>query len=340
MVSAAELVAPNLYPQPLWFPQAFDSTRQFVRMFRFDADDYRAAAFLDSRGISDGMRYAIVPFDLLAANTPANARRDAHWIFHISHVGSTLISRLLGELDGVLAYREPRVLRVLAVTPPDQAAARLPVLRALLSRVFDGQQRAIVKATSWVSEQAVALAGPTSDHGKVALIGVTPERFIAGRLGTNRKELRDRTGERLTRLARRLPGLDHAEARRSEARIAAMSWAAESTAIEAAAQAIRAKRCHWIDFDSFLAEPDRGLFALARHFSLGATPATVKAVIEGPLMGRYSKADDQPFDPAQRERNLAAQLAENSADISDAMHWLEARARESSLLGAALDRWR
>ena len=48
-------------------------------------------------------------------------RSDARWIFHIGHVGSTLVSRLLGELAGVLAIREPRLLRDLALTPPEVA---------------------------------------------------------------------------------------------------------------------------------------------------------------------------------------------------------------------------
>ena len=47
---------------------------------------------------------------------------DARWIFHIGHVGSTLISRLLGELEGVLSVREPRSLRDLTFFPADVTA--------------------------------------------------------------------------------------------------------------------------------------------------------------------------------------------------------------------------
>ena len=43
------------------------------------------------------------------ARSTDDMRSDARWIFHIGHVGSTLVSRLLGELDEVLAIREPRL---------------------------------------------------------------------------------------------------------------------------------------------------------------------------------------------------------------------------------------
>lgn len=335
---ATKLIAPNLYPAPTWFPQAFDKTRQWVRMMRFDEPDYRAAPFLDLRGIRQGMPFGIVPFSLLAEQTPSDARRDAHWIFHISHVGSTLVSRLLGELDGVLAYREPLLLRDLAAMPGDEAAACIPVLRALLSRAFRTDQRAIVKATSYVSEFADALVGPASDGGKAVMIGMAPERFIAARLVGPRDELRGGAAKRLARLVRRIPALDQTDATVDDARLAALGWAAECMALEAAASAIGPERVVWLDFDSFLADPLAGITTLAAHFDLAARPAALKSIVEGPLMTRYSKNSSRAFDRTERERGIEEHLVGARGEIGAAMRWLETTATGAPLLAAALNR--
>ena len=68
---------------------------------------------------------------------------DARWIFHIGHVGSTLIARLLGELDSVLSVREPRALRDLTFFPPEVSAQLRAALRALFSRTFAPDQTAL-----------------------------------------------------------------------------------------------------------------------------------------------------------------------------------------------------
>ena len=104
-------------------------------------------------------------------------RTDARWIFHIGHVGSTLVSRLLGEIDGVLAVREPRLLRDLALSPPEvRAALSSPPVPKLMSRTFAADEIACVKATSFASEIAPELVPP----GERALfMYARPRNYIA-----------------------------------------------------------------------------------------------------------------------------------------------------------------
>ena len=66
---------------------------------------------------------------------PAQARRDAHYIFHVGNVGSTLIPRLLGELADVFAVREPQPLRQLGTD------AVFATVAALFSRSWRLGQR-------------------------------------------------------------------------------------------------------------------------------------------------------------------------------------------------------
>ena len=66
----------------------------------------RAASFLDDRMLQSPVDARVVPWAAVEEAMAAELRQDARWIFHIGHVGSTLVSRLLGEIHGVLAVRE------------------------------------------------------------------------------------------------------------------------------------------------------------------------------------------------------------------------------------------
>ncbi|MEL7190174.1 MAG: hypothetical protein AAGK17_11525, partial [Pseudomonadota bacterium] len=54
------------------------------------------------------------------------ARDDARFIFHIGHVGSTLLARLLGEAPDTLALREPQLLRQFAELKTLEGLAHSP----------------------------------------------------------------------------------------------------------------------------------------------------------------------------------------------------------------------
>src|SRR5205814_3020599 len=93
-----------------------------VRLIAMDRESYRAASFLDDRMLQQPVDAQAVAWPDVEAAMGEDLRADARWIFHIGHVGSTLVSRLLGELGGVLAVREPRLLRDLALSPPEVRA--------------------------------------------------------------------------------------------------------------------------------------------------------------------------------------------------------------------------
>ena len=108
-----ELSSPAMYPQNL------DPARGRVLTIHMREADYRAASFLDDRVLTRESEGAWVPYPRLAeavARMEGDAR-PLHFIFHIGHAGSTLLSRLLDELGGVLPLREPLPLRTLAEAP-------------------------------------------------------------------------------------------------------------------------------------------------------------------------------------------------------------------------------
>src|SRR4051794_36809846 len=103
--------AEEIWRNARWVAQALDPIADLIRFVELSPEAYRAESFLDDRILQRGSKSHLVKWAEVQATCPADVRTDARWIFHIGHVGSTLVSRLLGELDGVLAVREPRSLR-------------------------------------------------------------------------------------------------------------------------------------------------------------------------------------------------------------------------------------
>jgi hypothetical protein len=285
-----------------------------------DEDSYRAASFLDQRALRAGYRIEWSDWPALAAAMPLEARRDAQYIFHIGNVGSTLISRLLGELDAVLALREPLLLRSFAERPP--AADRFDTLTALLSRTFRPGQRAIVKATSFTNEIADRLLPPQSH---ALFLYAAPDRYLENILaGQNSwQTLEALSPIRLTRLQSRCPGLDLDLERASDAVKAALGWACEMTSLERAAAALPAGSVLWLDFDLFLSDTVRHFIAIAGHFGLALPAGAARAICEGPLMQRYSKALEYEYSPELRRQILEEARWTHRAAIRAAVGWLE-----------------
>jgi hypothetical protein len=314
-----------------WLVQALDPAAGVARTIAMDREAYRAASFLDDRMLQSGVEARLVPWSAVAEAVPIISRRDARWIFHIGHVGSTLIARLLGEVPGVLSVREPRFLRDLTVISADERKPFTQAAQALFSRTFAQDELALVKATSFVSEIAPELV-PTGE--RAMFMFASPRNYIASILaGENSvKELALLAPSRASRMA---PRVRPAEPR-NDAESAALAWACEMTALEAAAETMPDRFIAWLDFDHFLASPEPRLGEIADHFGFPST--NLGAIADGPLMRRYSKAPEFEYSPALR-RDLIAQAAHaNAGEIDDALAMLRAAAETSPLLARALAR--
>jgi hypothetical protein len=313
-----------------WLGQALDPSAGMVRLVAMDRDSYRAASFLDDRLIQQPVDAQIVPWPDVEAAVDGELRSDARWIFHIGHVGSTLVSRLLGELDGVLAIREPRLLRDLALSPVKVRDRYLKPVPKLMSRTFADNETACVKATSFASEIAADLVPP----GERALfMYARPLHYVASILaGENSvKELDTLADYRSQRLARRGIGLPSA---RNDADRAAAAWACEMTTLEAASD------CHvgWADFDTMLGDMSNQLGRVADFFGFGADARVLGSIASGPLMRRYSKDPQHEYSATLRAELIAQELRLQGLDIDAALAMLRAAAEKSDLLARALAR--
>jgi hypothetical protein len=315
-----------------WLAQALDPAEGMVRLVAMDRESYRAASFLDERLLQTPVDAQIVPWTVVEAAIAGELRSDARWIFHIGHVGSTLVSRLLGELDNVLAVREPRLLRDLALTPAEIRRRYVVPVPKLMSRTFAEAEIACVKATSFTSEIAPELV-PSGE--RALFMFATPLNYVASILaGENSvKELRLLAGKRTQRLNGRgtyLPA-------QNDAGLAAAAWAAEMTALEAAAEAMSDRKIAWADFDAMLGDMEARLQRIAAFLGFDGN---VRAIASSPLMGRYSKAPDYEYSPALRRDLIAETAAQHARDIEGALAMLDAAAEKSPLLARAMTRAR
>jgi hypothetical protein len=319
----------NFADTPEWLPLAFDPAADQVTWLRISEAGYRAASFLDQRMVGPESAVRHSPWPTL----PAEARRDAQYIFHIGNVGSTLISRLLGELPDVFAVREPQLLRELG------AEADFATVAALHSRTWRPEQRANVKATSFTSELAPRLVQPGS---RALFLHATPDAYLASILaGQNSWQTLAALSEiRLARLQSRCPGLAAGLGRMHDGLRAALGWACEMTSLEAAAAAMPEGSVLWLDFDAFLADPPRHFEAIADHFGIELASGQARAICEGPLMRRYSKALDYEYGPEDRRATLEEARARNRGAIAGALDWLGGLASRYPAMARAIRRSR
>jgi len=323
--------ADELARDATWLVQALDPSQGAVRLIAMDRESYRAASFLDDRMLKDPVDAQIVSWTAIEEAVSDNMRSDARWIFHIGHVGSTLVSRLLGELGDVLAIREPRLLRDLALTPVDLRERYIVPAPRLMSRTFAETEVACVKATSFASEIAPELV---SAGERALLMFATPRNYIGSILaGENSlEEMRLLAGSRSQRLNSRqiyLPSQNDVD-------LAAAAWACEITALEQAADRMVDREILWVNFDQMLGEMESALTNVANFFGFDTRRAG--GIASGPLMGRYSKAPEYEYG-ANLRRELIAEAGERFAsDIERALAMLTSGAEKSPLLGRALAR--
>lgn len=306
-------LAESLGRSPELFPQGMGPGG--LTVIRLSEAEYRGASFLDARILSPRTMSRTIPWPV--AKQAAQALPETcGFIFHIGHGGSTLLSRLLGAHPGVLPLREPELLRRLAQSE-ETYARRGDLLFRLWSRVFAPDQRAVIKATSFVSEIAARIMARVSQP-RAILLTTKAETYLASILGgpNSRQEARMLAPMRLARLQKRAGDLPPAE---SEGEIIAMGWACEMTALKAA----QSERALQLDSDAFFAEPAAALRACFDHFSVDVMDKEIAAIVSGPDMRRYSKAPEHAYDVTSRNEALNAAGAEHGEEIRRGLRWLE-----------------
>lgn len=346
-LAAMKGVQESVSRSPQLFPYSMDLGSDSVSFIHLEKADYEKASFLDPRVLTPQTRAQSLPWaEVARAADAAQMKEQLGFIFHIGHVGSTLLSRLIGAHPGAFALREPMLLRGFAQlkNEPGQAPPgwdnggfemRLACTLRLFSRTFEDRELAVVKASSFVSDLSETLLSRASSP-KAIVMYVSPESYIATILGgpNSRQEAKVLTPGRLQRLQRRIRSEPWRVEQLSEGETLALAWACEMTALAQAAETSAARLLH-IDFDQFLTNPT-SLLGILRHFDINATAAEVQTILEGPDMRRYSKAPEYAYDAALRMRVLKEARALHSAEIHRGLAWLDRAAKQWPVIGRAI----
>jgi len=327
-------------PDFLWQEIDFVNRRGLVA--KFDEEGYRRASFLDHRAFVRDTEAVWLPYERLLHEAAALPNPPApHAIFHVSHCGSTLISRLVAELPDCLPVRESLVALGLAVMRRDldRPESRLDgaawgslfaaALR-LLSRTYRPTQRAMLKFTSACGNLVTPfLQGST--ESKALLLHTDLETWLTVMLRDENvrhngrfyaqdwlKDLYALTGRRDIRLSVL-----------SDPQQFAVNWLVAMLHFERAIQQFP-QRARRYDFEPFLADAAAGLRDLGGFFGLDATRAT--QIAAGPLLKSYAKNPAQPFDRAARDRELQETRQRAGAEIRAGLLFAEKLCNEVAML--------
>jgi hypothetical protein len=324
----------SLIRSPQLFPYSMDSGGDSVSFVHLAKSDYEKASFLDPRILTPETRaYSLRWAEIAQAIDSAQLKERLGFIFHIGHVGSTLVSRLIGAHPRAFSLREPMLLRGFAQLKgelrhapaawnSDAFEARLTGALQLFSRTFEVRELPVVKATSFVSELSATLLSRASAP-KAIMMYVSPESYIATIFGgaNSRQEAKVLTPGRLRRLQQRIGCEAWRAEHLSEGETLALAWACEMSALAQTARS-SASRLLQVDFNQFLINPSY-LLEILRHFDIDATAAEVQTILKGPDMNRYSKAPEYAYDAALRLDVLTQARALHGAEIRRGLNWLE-----------------
>ncbi len=320
-----DLRSPDLYPV------AFDRTSGRTRLVSLNEAGYRAESFLDERILERTGPGVWLPWAQLQA-AAAGVGGESDFIFHIGHVGSTLLSRLLGAHPSLFSLREPAVLRTLAQAELEGEAAqelqaRLSLFLALWGRVFRPGQRTLLKATSFAAELGPQMMR-LNPSARAILMFVAPSVYLAGILAgpASRDEARINGPMRLQRLHRRIGRSAWRLEGMGEGELAALGWLCEIMALAQIAEAFP-QRILWLEFEGFLARPDAGLAACLQRLQGQVPPQDVQRLASSPDLKRYSKDPQHAYDADLRRRVLAQAAQAHGAQIARGLDWLNAAGR-------------
>jgi hypothetical protein len=323
------------FASPRHYPQKYNPARDALFFVGMSQTDYQVASFLDDRILSPAATEGIWVDAANVTAPPGNL--PLHVIFHAGHVGSTLLSRLIDEVGGVLGLREPLPLRTLADMHDAGAPAfeaRLLLLLDLWRRGFADTRAVVVKATSTGGRIAPQILA-ASPQSRAVYLSLKAEPYLATLLaGAN--ALTDLKGFEMERGARlrRLTSAQWTAA--SVGELAAMTWAAESLT-RAHAIAALGDRLLPLDFEAMLADLAGTMARVLAHFAITSPPGFVESIARSPVLRRYSKAPQQfEYSPHFRAQLLAQARHEHAGEIRKGLAFLERLGAQDGRVAALL----
>lgn len=344
----------RLTDTPELFLRDIDPVRRRAVFAPMTEDSYRASSFLDTRLQRAGERELAIPLDTLLSLVAARRGplRSIDYVFHVGHCGSSLLSRLLGELPDFLALREPPLLMGLSRSYRRLDEPAFPITRAawdellnlslvMLGRTWRPEQRALIKPTSHVANLIQVLLGQTGNE-RGLLLYVDLETYLATMLRQSvRQETRLYARDFRLEDFRRIAGAATAgDSEPPDAQLAAMTWLLLTRELAAALDDVTLDgRLLAVDFDAFLAAPQRSLESVCRFLRVGQTPETLAALLDRPVATRHAKAPQTDYGGDRRRQALDASREAHAAEIQLGLDWARETAAACPAFAGLIERF-
>jgi hypothetical protein len=308
-----------LVDSPHWLPIQWRENPCRLLCAQLSQMQYQEASFLDQRAGLQRVPQAELHWDWVSQAVHA-LPINCHFLFHISHAGSTLLARILGTHPNILSVREPIILRQCLGQVPAQ---RIPDTMRLLCRTFKPHQKVLLKPTSIVNEIAETLMH-LSHESRAVLLWTRPEIFVPNLLEGSPGDLDRFTHSRHRRLMKLLSSfsVDNQLAGRlddlSPGQAAAMNWLCEWLTL-CRLQSALPNRCLFVDFDDLLDRWDQLLPQITSWFDLRGG---VAEIAPSSFLSRYAKEPTVAFGPMQRRELTRQAQHAHAMESNKAIEWL------------------
>lgn len=345
MVTGAQLTLEDIRASAAHYVHSVGVNVQ-ATLYPMTVESYRDSVFLDNRiALPADAPSAQINFMDLCGRFPGVAETETRYLFHISHVGSTLLSRLLGCKQGVLSLREPLLLRWLSMFKNDLGRPEcridlktyqtfLITSLGLLSRPLGAVDQVIVKPTSYTNNIARDML---TVQPKARAVGIYSrlDAFVATILkgGGGWNDILELAPIRLRRLHDMLGVTPWQLSKLGVGEIVAMSWLSEMVTLQAVAD-MAGPRFLWLDFDAYLASPDTQFAAMCRALNIDWNEADTTAMAQSGLSQRYSKDSSVSFNSNSRKEQISAVLTHHSSEVARARAWIDAAMAAHPAFGA------
>jgi hypothetical protein len=346
----------NIFASHAWLLHEIDN--QHATYLDINEASLSVSPFLDHRVVTppEAKKYKADISAVLGSEAWKTARpaHPTRYILHISHVGSTLVSRAVGIAPTCLALREPLPLRYLALKYqelglPESWLSRQRFMQLAdftlrsLGRPLNARTDVVVKCTSWVNGLAsLFLDRQFGGRKQVLAVCSTLNNFVANTLKSNggRSDLESAAQSRVRRLCAMLPGVEIRLHALNSGEIAAMSWLCEMLSIYQACTQHGSDLC-WLDFDAYLTDPLEGSAGLARHLGLEWSESFTVALADSGVLRNYSKSSNaMAFSADDRRAILHKYQNEQPEQIAAANAWLNTRFEQCPELQVAIGSFR
>lgn len=292
---------------------------------------YRASAGLDKRAVTQGLEGFALPVDdvLGLMHRAEQPVRPTDFLFHVGHCGSTLLSRLLGELPGHFVLRDPmpltRVSQAVQQIEQDEAFdaetvdKMLAICVGLLGRTYAPEERALVKPAFLAFPTYRNLFRAHPDN-RAVLLDLDLETFLASVLRPKLMDTHRGFVDELYRTPwRNAFGEELDVAAMGPGEIAAVMWLMHQLSLQAvvdeAAAQDGAERVLRLRFEDYLADPAGTITRISAALGFEQDPQLVAELVASPLTERHAKDTEQAYSAAMREEALSSARETYADDI-------------------------